>query len=50
METKPLLKEALQKHKEIKRDLLDLMGKVSTPNVTKDKIKDELFKIYVKLK
>lgn len=48
--TKELLDEALDKHRAIKTDLLTLMGKFEQPNMTKEKLKDELFKLYTKIK
>jgi hypothetical protein len=48
--TKELLDEAFEQHRLIKTDLLTLMGKFEQPNMTKEKLKDELFKLYKKIK
>ena len=48
--TKELLDEAMHKHREIKRELLAILGKVDSPTVTKARLKDELFKLYIKIK
>ena len=45
-----LLKESLEKHREIKQELLTLMGEFNKPNMSKTLLKDELFKLYIKLK
>lgn len=44
------LKEALEMHREIKTDILDLLAKANQPNMTKQTVMDELFKIYTKVK
>lgn len=44
------INEAYRLHREAKKDLLDLLDVMSMPNYTKDRIKDELFKIFLKLK
>jgi len=51
-ETKTYLaiEELKAKHREVKRELLTLMGKADSPTVTKERIKDELFKLYLKVK
>ncbi len=45
-----LMDEALEKHRGIKSKILNLMERSNTPNFTKEKIRDELFKIYLELK
>jgi len=45
-----LLEEAIEKHRELKKSLLDLMDKSSSPDMTKAKIQAEMFKLYLELK
>ncbi len=44
------LQEALEKHREVKKMMLTLLGKADSPTMTKQRMKDELFKIYMELK
>lgn len=42
--------EISERHRKIRSDLLTLLEKSSMPNMTKAKMQDELFKIYMELK
>ena len=44
------LTETLETHRAIKLFLLELMEKCNNPRMSKQDIKNELFKLYVKLK
>jgi len=44
------LQELITKHREIKEMMLTLLGKANSPTITKQKIADDLFKIYMELK
>ena len=44
------LQEALAKHRKVKDMMLTLLEKVEGPNLSKAKIKAELFRIYLELK
>lgn len=44
------LEKVVEEHREIKSDLLTLMGKFEQPNMTKEKLKDELWILYQKIK
>ncbi len=48
--TKPLLEDLVDKHREIKKMMLDLITKSEQPNISKAKLQDEIFKIYMELK
>ena len=48
--THELLQELQEKHRAIKKQIFDLLGKSESPMVTKAKIKDELFKLYLEIK
>lgn len=50
MQTKILLDEAMDKHRELKARMLKLLERCSMPNYTKQKLQDELFKLYKELK
>lgn len=50
MSATPKMIECSEKHRELKSHLITLMGKVASPNITKERIKDELFKFYMELK
>ena len=50
MRTKLLLAEALEKHRDIKKKMMALLEKSNTPNMSKAKMQDDLFKIYMELK
>ncbi len=50
MSTKILLEEAMEKHREIKKSMMELLEKSNTPNMTNAKMQDDLFKIYMELK
>ena len=45
-----VMAEATEKHRHIKVLLLDLMEKSNIPNFTKEKMRDEMFKIYLEFK
>ena len=47
---KKLIVELVENHRIFKSELLDLMGKFNQPNMTKDALRDELFKLYLKIK
>ena len=49
-DTTILFDELLDKHREIKKKMLTLIEKCESPNITKSKLKDEIFKIYMELK
>lgn len=42
--------EAMDKHRDVKQQVLDLMDKMSMPNFSKEIIKDKLWNIYQQLK
>ena len=44
------LAQAQELHREIKKDLLDIMSRLNVPNNTKQQINDQLFKLYMKIK
>lgn len=44
------LQEALEKHREIKKDMLRLLEICENPNTSKHTIKNELFKIYKEIR
>jgi len=44
------LTELRDKQREIKAELLTLLEKAQQPNISKGKLIDEIFKIYMKLK
>ena len=48
--TKELIEEAREKHRKIKHDILALLEKSNTPNMTKQKMRDELFNLYKEIK
>jgi ArsR family metal-binding transcriptional regulator len=48
--TKQLIEEAKEKQRKIKQDILALLEKSNTPNMTKEKIRNELFNIYKEIK
>jgi len=50
MRSKKLLEELKNKHREVKHEVLTLFEKMNTPNMTKAKIQDEIFKIYKLIK
>lgn len=45
-----LIKEALDRHRELRWDIMNLMERAAQPNMTKAKMIEELFKIYLKFK
>lgn len=47
---KEMLGQAMEIHRGLKSDLLELMESMNTPNVTKQTAQDRLFEIYKKLK
>lgn len=47
---KELIQEALSKHRELKNEIINLMEQSNRPNMTKDKMREELFRIYLLLK
>lgn len=48
--TMKLLAELSEKHREIKNDILVLLSKLEKSTITPEFMKDELFKIYLKVK
>ena len=48
--TQELLDEAMVKQREVKGDLLDIMTRITSTQMSNQKIADELFKIFVKVK
>lgn len=48
--TAKLLTEAKEKHREIKSDILELLGVLENPRTTMELVKNKLFKIYTKVK
>ncbi len=42
--------EALEKHRDLRQQVLDLMDRMSMPNFSKEIIKDKLWGIYLQLK
>ena len=48
--TKTLLDETMDKHRHIKEMMLVLLEKANTVNYSKEKIKDDLFKVYMEFK
>lgn len=50
MSAKILIEEAMEKHRSIKRQVLTLLEKADSPKISKQKMKDELFKIYMEIK
>jgi len=47
---KDLIDEVMYKHRQIKEMVLKLLSDIPRPNTTKEKIGDELFKIYKEIK
>ena len=50
MKNKILMEELTGKHRKIKAMMLELLGKANSPHITKEKLADMLFKIYLELK
>ncbi len=50
METGIKLEELATQHRIVKKAILDLMGKAESKTVTKERIKEELFKLYIQIK
>ena len=48
--TSTLLTEAKKKHREVKGDILELLGVLENPRTTMEQVKNKLFKIYTKVK
>jgi len=49
-QTPEKIEELKEKHRKIKMDIVDLLDNMSIVGYTKERIKDELFKIYMELK
>ena len=47
---KELISEAKEIHRDLKADMLKLLDDIDSRKLTRDKIKEELLKIYKKLK
>ena len=45
-----LLEEAKKKQRTVKKMILDILSGASTPNVTKEKLKNQIFKVYLEIK
>ena len=45
-----LLEEAKEKQRIVKKMILDILSGASTPNITKEKLKDQIFKVYLEIK
>ena len=45
-----LLEEVMEKHRELKVMVMVLLEQSNKPNMTKEKMSDEVFKIYMELK
>ena len=50
VDTKGLIAEAIEKHRTAKFELLKLMDRLEMYNYSREKIKAELFELYLKLK
>jgi len=48
--TEKLIAEAIEKHRTVKSELLKLIDRFDMYNLNREKIKKELFELYLKLK
>lgn len=48
--SKELIDEMMEKHREVKAKLLEITEKATSPHISKQRIGDELFKLYQELK
>ena len=50
MKTERLIAEAIEKHRMVRFELLKIIDRLEMYNLSKEKIKAELFELYLKLK